>query len=54
VALGHDVRMGSREPGSEKAAAWARAAGERASTGTFVEAAAFGDVVILATLWAGT
>jgi predicted dinucleotide-binding enzyme len=50
VALGHDVKMGARRAGNEKASAWANAAGGRASAGTFAEAAAFGEMVVLATL----
>jgi predicted dinucleotide-binding enzyme len=45
VQLGHEVKMGSRSAPNEKAAGWAKAAGARASQGTFAEAAAFGDVV---------
>src|SRR5881396_3464259 len=54
VSLGHQVKIGSREGGNEKGRAWAAKAGGRASTGTFAEAAAFGEVAILATLWTGT
>jgi 8-hydroxy-5-deazaflavin:NADPH oxidoreductase len=54
IALGHEVKMGSREAANEKAAAWASTSGINASTGTFSEAAQFGDVVVLALLWAGT
>jgi 8-hydroxy-5-deazaflavin:NADPH oxidoreductase len=50
VTLGNDVRMGSRSASNEKALAWAKEAGPRASVGTFADAAAFGDVVVLATL----
>ena len=46
VELGHGVRMGSREAGNEKARAWADAAGERASEGTFADAAAHGELVV--------
>jgi 8-hydroxy-5-deazaflavin:NADPH oxidoreductase len=45
VALGHEVMMGSRTAGNRKAAEWATRAGGRGRTGTFAEAAAFGDVV---------
>lgn len=45
VALGHEVRMGARQAGNEKAAAWAKAAGAGASQGTFADAAAFGRVI---------
>jgi 8-hydroxy-5-deazaflavin:NADPH oxidoreductase len=46
VELGHDVTMGSRTAGNEKAAAWAAAAGPRAAAGTFAEAAAAGEMVL--------
>jgi 8-hydroxy-5-deazaflavin:NADPH oxidoreductase len=47
--LGHEVRMGSREAGNEKAVAWAAGAGNGASEGTFAGAAVFGEVVVNAT-----
>jgi 8-hydroxy-5-deazaflavin:NADPH oxidoreductase len=50
LALGHDVKMGARSAGNEKAQAFAKEAGEKASAGTFAEAAAFGEVVLLCTL----
>jgi hypothetical protein len=43
---GYEVMLGSREPA--KLAAWQAAAGSRASTGTFADAARFGDVVVVA------
>ena len=49
AALGHEVRMGARAAGNEKAVAWARAAGGRASEGTFAAAAAVGEVVFNST-----
>jgi predicted dinucleotide-binding enzyme len=51
---GHEVMLGSREPNSEKLAAWSQGAGSKVKTGTFAEAAVFGEVIILATLWSGT
>lgn len=54
VALGHEVRMGSREAGNEKALAWVASAGERASEGTFADAAAFGELVFNCTSGAHT
>jgi predicted dinucleotide-binding enzyme len=45
VQLGHEVRMGSRSATNEKAAAWAAKGGERASHGTFADAAAFGEIL---------
>ncbi len=55
LATGHQVMMGSREVANEKALAWAKevGAGSAASTGTFVDAAKFADVVVLAVAWAG-
>jgi predicted dinucleotide-binding enzyme len=49
VEVGHEVMMGSREAGNEKAAAWAAGAGEGASEGSFADAAAFGELVVNAT-----
>jgi predicted dinucleotide-binding enzyme len=54
IALGHDVMNGSRSANNDKSAAWAAAAGKRASTGTFADAAAFGELIVLSTLWTGT
>jgi predicted dinucleotide-binding enzyme len=52
LGLGHPVKIGSRDP--EKLREWAAGAGDRASTGTFEEAAKFGDILVLATLGTGT
>jgi predicted dinucleotide-binding enzyme len=52
LALGHEVKMGSRAAGGQKAVAWARAAGPKASQGTFADAARFGELIVLATLGA--
>jgi len=54
AALGHEVRIGSRTPQSEKLKAWTAKAGSRASTGSFADAASFGNLLVLATLWSGT
>lgn len=43
---GHAVMRASRDPG--KLADWKQKAGSNASTGTFAEAAGFGDIVVLA------
>jgi hypothetical protein len=45
VGLGHEVMMGSREAGGEKAQAWVGAAGAGASEGSFADAASFGELV---------
>jgi predicted dinucleotide-binding enzyme len=49
VSLGHSVRMGSRTADNPKATAWATSAGDRASHGTFADAAAFAEIVVNAT-----
>jgi predicted dinucleotide-binding enzyme len=46
LADGHQVMRGSREPA--KLAAWQASAGADASVGTFAEAAAWGELVVLA------
>jgi predicted dinucleotide-binding enzyme len=46
VELGHEVRMGARDATNEKARSWAASAGERASSGTFADAAGFGELVV--------
>jgi predicted dinucleotide-binding enzyme len=52
ASLGHEVKIGSRDPGKLKD--WVEKTGPKASAGTFAEAAAFGEVAVLATLWSGT
>lgn len=47
VEVGHEVTMGSRTGGNENAVAWASQAGERASEGSFADAAAFADEVVI-------
>ena len=54
VELRHDVRMGSRDAANEKAQAWVARAGERASAGTFADAADFGEVVFNCTAGAAS
>jgi len=49
VELGHEVKLGSRTPESEGLVAWKVKVGPHGSTGTFAEAAAFGEVVVLST-----
>jgi predicted dinucleotide-binding enzyme len=44
--LGHEVKMGARTAGNDKAVAWAKAAGPKASQGTFTDAAAFGEMLL--------
>lgn len=54
VALGHEVRMGSRTANNEKAVAWTKKAGARASQGTFADAAAFGEILFNCTSGVGS
>ncbi len=53
VALGHEVKMGSRTANNEKAVAWAKGAGQKASQGTFADAAGFGELIFNCTQGAG-
>jgi|SRR6185437_5110125 len=45
VELGHEVKMGSRTTDNPKAKEFVKANGNKASQGTFAEAAKFGDIV---------
>ncbi len=45
IELGHEVMMGSRTKNNEKAQAWLKSAGSKASTGTFADAASFGELI---------
>lgn len=54
VEVGHEVKMGSRTADNESAAAWVGEHGERASQGTFADAAAFGEIVFNCTNGAGS
>lgn len=49
ASLGHEVKIGSRDP--EKLREWATSSA-RLSTGSFADAAQFGDILVLATLGA--
>lgn len=52
IATGHTVKIGTRSP--EKLSAWVAGHGGKASAGSFSDAASFGEIVVLATLWDGT
>jgi 8-hydroxy-5-deazaflavin:NADPH oxidoreductase len=54
LSFGHEVKMGSRDPKNAKLTQWVAANGKNASGGSFADAAKFGEVIVLATLWAGT
>ncbi len=46
---GYSVKIGSRTPKSEKLGEWMRKTGKNGTTGSFAQAAAFGDILVLAT-----
>jgi len=52
ITLGHEVKLGAREPNNAKAVAWAKEQGPKASAGAFAETAEFGEMAVLATLGA--
>ena len=54
TGLGHEVKFGTREPGSATVKELLGKVGHGATAGSFAQAAAFGEVVVLATLWGGT
>ena len=53
ASKGNEVKMGSREPDSDRVQEWVSANGANASAGTLAETASFGDVVVLVTSWEG-
>lgn len=56
IELGHPVKIGSRDPNKKDIAQWvSNHSGEegKASSGSFAEAAAFAELLVLATLWDG-
>lgn len=52
--LGHEVMVGSRDPAQQKLVSWSQRHGGKASVGTFEQTALFGEIIVIATLWAGT
>ncbi len=54
IESGHEVMIGSRDPEKADLVAWKDRVGDGGRTGTVAEAAAFGDLVVLATAWDGT
>ncbi len=54
AGIGDDVKIGSRDPQKPEVAEWVRKTGDRASSATFAETAAWCDLAVLATLWSGT
>jgi 8-hydroxy-5-deazaflavin:NADPH oxidoreductase len=47
---GNSVKLGSRTPDSEKLKVWRKEVQGQTSTGTFAETAAYGDILVFATL----
>ena len=54
LSLGHTVKIGTRDTSKENIANWLKKHGSKASAASFEETAAFGEILILATLWAAT
>ena len=54
LSRGHEVKIGTRNPAGSKAVDIRKNVGARASMGTFAEAAAFGEVVVVASPWTAT
>lgn len=52
LALGNEVKMGSRDAHNPAMVSWVKEVGGKASAGTFAQAAEFGELVVLATLGA--
>lgn len=52
VATGHAVKIGTQSP--EKVASCAAKHGNKTAAGSFADAAVFGEIVVIATLWEGT
>src|SRR5436309_679050 len=50
VNHGHSVKLGTRTPDSEKLKVWRKEAQGETSTGTFSEAASYGDILVFAPL----
>ena len=53
LALNHKVKIGTRDQSKQNITNWLEQ-NSNASTGSFEETAAFGDIIIVATLWAAT
>jgi 8-hydroxy-5-deazaflavin:NADPH oxidoreductase len=52
--LGHEVKLGTRDLNQEKVKAWLAKMGPQVSADSLAAAAAFGDILVLATSWSGT
>jgi hypothetical protein len=54
VTLGHQVMMGTRNPAKPEVQTWLKENGSTACTGSFAEAAKFGEKIFFCIRWAGT
>lgn len=54
ATLGHEVMLGSREPERDDVKEWRKKAGGKTMSGSFADAAKFGEMAVLATAWSGT
>lgn len=52
IRTGHEVKIGTRD--TSKLSDWQKQAGTKGSAGSFEEAASFGELIVLCTLWTGT
>ena len=52
LKLGYEVKLGTRDP--EKLKDWLKKAGNNASVGSLKDAASFGEIIIICTMWSGT
>jgi predicted dinucleotide-binding enzyme len=52
ASVGYEVMIGTRDPKQQKMVDWLSAAGKDVTVGTFAQAAAFGELLILAVGWA--
>ena len=50
IQLGHEVMLGSRDEANPSSVVWAKDAGQHALYGTFMNAAAFGEIIFNCTL----
>jgi 8-hydroxy-5-deazaflavin:NADPH oxidoreductase len=50
----HEVMISSRNPSDAKVTDWVKEKDEHASGGSFVEAANYGEIIVVATAWSGT
>ena len=54
ASRGHDVMLGSRDPGKDDVRAWLDRVGEGVTAGTFADTAEHGELLVLATLGVAT